>query len=319
MKNNKKTGKERRADVYSVVAAQITEQLEKGTIPWKKPWTGGDVYAYSAISGKPYSFLNQFLLDFTPGKWWTWNQIKAAGGSVRKGEHSRIICFCTQGYSRKETDPDTGEEKTVWISYEVPALRYYRVWHESQIDGIPQSYLDKLPTPDPVKIPDADEIISGYTSNQGIALRNVYGTRAYYSPSSDRITLPLVEQFAEISEYYSTAFHEMTHSTGHESRLNRLHKVAAFGDEEYSQEELTAELGSAFLCRILGIDNSATADNSAAYIAGWLKALQDDPRMLTSAASRAGKAVDFILEHLTPAPVAQIFAPLPVALPPARS
>ena len=122
--------------------------------------------------------------------------------------------------------------------------------------------------------------------------------RAYYSPSIDYVCVPALEQYSDTSEYYSTTFHELTHSTGHKTRLDRLTSgaAAAFGGEDYSKEELVAELGAAALCNQCGIETSNSFKNSAAYIQSWLKALKNDKRMIVNASAAAQKAVDFILE-----------------------
>lgn len=128
-------------------------------------------------------------------------------------------------------------------------------------------------------------------------LNHEAGGRAFYNPSADAVTLPLMDQFFEVSEYYSTAFHELTHSTGHTSRLNRLSKTAHFGNEEYSKEELVAEIGAAALVNHVGLETPSSFRNSAAYVQSWLKALSNDKRMIVSAAGQAEKAVRLILNE----------------------
>ena len=134
-----------------------------------------------------------------------------------------------------------------------------------------------------------------YLSRSGVRLTHAEGDRAYYQPMTDRITLPLREQFRETAEYYSTAFHELTHSTGHESRLNRLEKTAFFGGEAYSKEELIAEIGAATLVHHAGLETPTSFRNNAAYIQSWLQALLDDKRFIVSASGKAEKAVNLIL------------------------
>ena len=141
----------------------------------------------------------------------------------------------------------------------------------------------------------ADAIIADYLKRSGVKLTHQEGDRAFYRPSADTVTLPLLAQFKELAEYYSTAFHELTHSTGHASRLNRLSKVACFGSEDYSKEELVAEIGAAALVNHAGLETSSSFRNSAAYIQNWLKALQNDKRLIVSAAGQAEKACNLIL------------------------
>lgn len=125
--------------------------------------------------------------------------------------------------------------------------------------------------------------------------RSKVSDSAYYRPSTDTVVIPEIGQFAEIAEYYSTLFHELTHSTGHKTRLNRLTATAHFGNEEYSKEELVAEIGAATLVNIAGIETSKSFNNSAAYIEGWSRALRENKKMIVEASSKANKAVNYIL------------------------
>lgn len=275
-------------DIYEAITSRIIDQLEAGIIPWGKPWTGVQDGAISGATGKPYSLLNQMLLSKV-GRYYTFKQITERGGRIRKGEKTSIIVFWKQ-VAVSEQDPETGEE----VAKLVPMLRYFNVWHEDQTEGM-NIKAKPMPNEHPEAVPAADDIITAYTSREGITLNNVKGDRAYYSPALDVIVLPLVEQFPDIDEYYSTAFHEMTHSTGHKTRLNRIKATAHFGNEDYSKEELTAEIGAAALMHHTGIETAKTFRNSAAYIQSWLKALRNDKRMIVHASGAASKAVDYIL------------------------
>jgi len=273
-------------DIYAEITNRIIAQLEKGIIPWRKPWiTAGAAVSYT--TGKPYSLLNQIMLG-RPGEYLTWSQIKERGGSVRKGEKASMVVF----WKWIETeDEETGEKK------EIPFLRYYNVFHVDQCDGITPKHAQ--PLPDTTIEPDAtaDSIIADYLHRSGVTLIHQMGDRAFYRPSTDSVTLPDRSQFANAAEYYSTAFHELTHSTGHASRLNRLDKPAAFGSGDYSKEELVAEIGSAALVNHCGLETADTFRNSAAYIQSWLQVLQNDKRMIVSAAGKAEKAVKLILNQ----------------------
>ena len=141
----------------------------------------------------------------------------------------------------------------------------------------------------------AQAITDGYLSREGVRLEHQQGDRAFYRPSTDTITLPLMDQFKETAEYYSTAFHEMTHSTGHVKRLDRLEKTAFFGSDAYSKEELIAEIGAAALVNHCGLETTKSFRNSAAYIQSWLQALKNDKRFIVSAAGKAEKAVALIV------------------------
>ena len=275
------------AKVYEIVTNRIIEELEKGVIPWRKPWTGGRGGAYNRISRKPYSMLNQMLLKHG-GEYATFKQWQSLGGKVRKGEKSEIVTFWKMIETETVKADGTTEKKTV------PMLRYYSVFHVSQIEGVEP--LEK-PFEDVEPIEAADKIIVDYVSRESLTFVETVTDEAYYSPSRDLVQVPAKEQYGAIAEYYSTTFHELTHSTGHAKRLNRLTTgiKAAFGGEEYSKEELTAEIGAASLLNHLGIETPDSFRNSAAYIQSWLKALRGDARMIVAAASRAEKAVAYIL------------------------
>ena len=273
-------------DVYSVVTDRIIRQLESGIIPWQKPWTGIQGGAYSGTTGKPYSLLNQMILS-KPGAYFTFNEMAKRGGKIRKGEKASMIVFWKQ-IRVSETDPSTGELK----ERIVPMLKYYNVFHQDQIEGI------TINAPAPVEhepIAEAEAVINHYTARESLTIQHQRGNEAFYSPLRDCIVLPLMEQFTDIEEYYSTAFHEMTHSTGHRSRLNRLKVTAHFGNDEYSREELVAEIGAAALVSYTGIETRKSLKNSAAYIQSWLRALKNDKRLIVGASAAAQKAVDFIL------------------------
>ena len=272
-------------DVYAEVTASIVEQLEQGVIPWQKPWIASGA-AISHSTGKPYSLLNQILLA-RPGEYATFKQIQQEGGRVKKGAKSSMVVFWKW---LEQEDEETKEIK------KIPFLRYYNVFHIDQCEGIKAKHSKPLPN---IAQPDeaAEAIARDYLTRSGVRLIHEEGNRAFYRPSTDSITLPLLAQFKNTAEYYSTLFHEMTHSTGHSSRLDRLTKVAAFGSEEYSKEELVAEIGAAALVNHAGLETSSSLTNSAAYIQSWLKALQDDKRLIVSASGRAEKAVNLILNQ----------------------
>ena len=274
-------------DIYAAVTDRIVQQLEQGVIPWHKPWTGLQSGAISGTTGKPYSLLNQMLLG-KPGEWFTWNQIQKLGGKVRKGEKSSMVVFWKQ-CPIKEEDPATGEE----VERLIPLLKYFNVFHIDQTEGIEAKTIDPE-TYDPATDNGADAIIADYLQRSGVKLEHRQGDEAFYSPSADRVVLPLREQFRDMAEYYSTAFHELTHSTGHRSRLDRLSRKAFFGNEEYSREELVAEIGAAALLNHCGIETAGSFKNSTAYIQSWLRALRNDKKMIVSASGAAAKAFELI-------------------------
>ena len=274
-------------DIYAAVTDRIVQQLEQGVIPWHKPWTGLQSGAISGTTGKPYSLLNQMLLG-KPGEWFTWNQIQKLGGKVRKGEKSSMVVFWKQ-CPIKEEDPATGEK----VERMIPMLKYFNVFHIDQTEGIDAKTIDPEAY-DPVTDNGADAIIADYLQRSGVKLEHRQGDEAFYRPSDDRVVLPLREQFQNMAEYYSTAFHELTHSTGHRSRLDRLSRKAFFGNEEYSREELVAEIGAAALLNHCGIETAGSFKNSTAYIQSWLRALRNDKKMIVSASGAAAKAFELI-------------------------
>lgn len=274
-------------DIYAAVTDRIVQQLEKGVVPWRKPWTGVRSGAISGATGKPYSLLNQMLLA-KDGEWYSWNQIQALGGKVRKGEKSSMVVFWKQT-PVKDEDPATGEQ----IERMIPVLKYFNVFHIDQLDGIEAKTIDPEAI-DPATDTAADAIIAGYIQRSGVELEHRKGDEAFYSPSVDRVVLPLREQFPSMAEYYSTAFHELTHSTGHSSRLDRIFRRAFFGNEDYSREELVAEIGAAALSNHCQIETADSFKNSAAYIQSWLRALRNDKKLIVSAAGAAAKAFELI-------------------------
>lgn len=276
------------ATVYQMVTDRIISELEKGIIPWKRPWTGTKAGAISGTTGKPYSLLNQMLLG-KPGEWYTFNQVKQLGGMVRKGEKASLVVFWKQIPVKEETT-ETGETKGKLV----PMLRYYYVFHVDQCEGIEPKIIDPGAL-DPATDETADSIIADYLNRSGVTLEHRKGDEAFYRPADDCVVLPLREQFQGMAEYYSTVFHELTHSTGHSSRLNRLTGKAFFGNEEYSKEELVAELGAAALVNHVGIETGGSFRNSAAYIQSWLRVLRNDSRFIISASGKAEKAVNYIL------------------------
>lgn len=292
--------------VYEKVTNRIIQELEKGIIPWEKPWSGGFDGAFNRFSGNTYSLINQCLLNHTGeyGSYLQWKQlaekmhpekVKANEwpGGVKKGAEKEFVVFW-KITKKKETDPKTGEE----VEKTIPVLRYFEVFHISQvqIEGLEPLTKEERKALNPVE--EAEDIISNYLTRSGVKMTRELSNKAYYAPYSDSVVVPLLNQFKEVGEAYSTYFHELTHSTGHKTRLDRFGSNPAdnlFGSESYSKEELVAEMGSAFILNYLGIETDHSFRNSSAYIQGWLKALKNDTRLITSASSKAEKAVKLIL------------------------
>jgi len=278
--------------VYDIINQRIIELLEKGTVPWRKPWNTQINMPKNLVSKKEYQGVNVFLLNCMPygsPYWLTFKQAKEKGGHIRKGEKSTPVIFWKL-LDKMTTDASEEEGK----NGKIPLLRYYSVFNIEQCEGI------EIPEPEEVPrtfnpIDRAEEVILSMPHIPDIRHG---GNRAYYRPSSDTISLPPRYSFESSEEFYCCCFHELTHATGHETRLARktVMETTVFGSNEYSKEELVAEMGAAFLCGHCGIEQR-TLENSAAYIQGWLKALKDDRKLLVHAASQAQKAADYILDR----------------------
>ena len=276
--------------VYEMVTERIISQLEQGVIPWKKPWTGIKSGAYNRVSKKSYSLLNQMILKHE-GEYATFKQWTDLGGHIRKGEKSEIVVFWKIQPVEETTEDGTKEIK------QIPLLRYFNVFHISQVEGVEPLAKDELHDIEPIE--KAENVLYSYWTRESITVEHIKGDDAYYSPTRDLIRLPLFEQFTEANEYYSTAFHESVHSTMKENRCNRAEdrkgKLVAFGSDDYSKEELVAEIGSASIMNIIGIETSKSFRNSSAYIQNWLSVLKNDVKFIVSASSKAEKAVNYIL------------------------
>lgn len=295
--------KNEKQDAYELVTNEILDALANGVAPWRRPWVAVNSGAVRS-TGERYKGINQFLLSLKAATcgyqsrvWVTFKQAlawvpKDEKGGVRKGEKSTVVVYWN---FVKRKNKDTGKDETI------PFLKYYRVFNIDQCDNVklPQSLKDKVETPLPVPsdpVAEAEAVIERYLANGGPTLTFSMGSMASYSPMRDAVSMPAREQFTSASGLYTTLFHELVHSTGHKSRLGRLTEngtLAPFGSEDYSKEELVAELGSAFILAAMGID--ADVPNSAAYFRGWQRTFLDDKRALVWAAGRAAKAADMVL------------------------
>ncbi len=268
-------------DIYAIVTDKIINLLESGVVPWRRPWSSTGMLR-NLVSKKPYRGANFFLLSaskYVSPFWLTMRQANELGGHIRKGEESTVVVFWKVDDAKQSTEDLDGEE-TDGKTRRRFLLRYYRVFNLEQCE-LPRAVLDKLPkieTHEHDPIEAAERIIAGMPNPPEIQYA---GSKAFYSPITDRITLPPRERFTSAEEFYATAMHESVHSSGSEKRLARegICEVAPFGSALYSKEELCAEMGAAFLCAEAGISN-AVIDNQAAYVAGWLKKLRDDRKLL---------------------------------------
>jgi antirestriction protein ArdC len=276
------------ANVYEMVTERILNQLKEGTIPWQKPWTGSQDGAYNYVSGKAYSVLNQMILKHEDA-YLTFKQIQDLGGKLKKGSKAEIVTFWKM-LPIEEVNKDGEKVKKV-----IPFLRYYNVFWIGDTEGIERKDIQRI-AHNPEE--EAENIINLYmnSENHPSLQRDKTSNRAYYSPLQDKVVVPEIGQYEHVEEYYSTLFHELTHSTGAKSRLNRIKiGIAHFGNEEYSKEELVAEIGAATLVNMAGLETEKSFNNSAAYIEGWSKALKDNVKMIVEASSKAAKAVNYIL------------------------
>ncbi len=272
---------------YEIVTESIIRQLKSGVAPWHKPWRAE--MPANLVSKKEYRGINIFLLTFQgygSRYWMTYRQAQLAGGNVRKREHGTKVVFWKIGEYRKQNEK-TGETE----DHKSVLLRYYTVFNLEQCEGIKP--------PDPRQIINPIEQCEGIIKHMPNAPSFIQDSRAFYQPSTDIVGMPARSAFHSSEEYYATVFHELTHSTGHSSRLSRegILNHNPFGSDDYSKEELVAEMGAAMLCGVAGIE-SHTIENSAAYLQTWITRLQSDVRLIVSAASQAQKAADYILDRI---------------------
>ena len=270
-------------NVYEVITQRIIDSLANGCVPWRKTWVSGA--AKNLVSGKEYRGVNAIVLGLAPFSscWWaTWNQIKARGGCVRKGEKGSPVLF----FSVLDNEQEVGRRKAI--------ARYFTVFNVEQTEGIASPQAVAKGQVDPIERCEA--IVMGYENGPSI---DHWEPRAWYSPQTDTINVPRIDQFDRAESYYSTLFHEMGHSTGSAKRLARpgVTDPQRFGSHLYSKEELVAELSSQFLAAEAGITQS-TIDNSAAYIGHWLKQIRNDPRLVIEAGAQAQKAADLVLGRM---------------------
>ena len=278
--------------VYRIVTNKIIEKLRSGSIAWEKPWIGDGCGTFNRISNKQYSFLNQLLLNHT-GEYATERQWLSLGGEIRESEKPEIVTFWKMCKKKQNNAEEINTENHDFTNIEgeknrFPVLRYYKVFHISQVYGVDPLPLRRFENKLDGKI---DSYIERYLEREDIEFVQKRIDRAYYEIGSDRIVLPLLEQFKSSGHYYETILHEIVHSTGSHGRLNRFSN----GKEEYSREELVAEIGCAFLMSSFGIESDRSLRNNVAYIESWISSLQNDEKLIVYASSKAEKAIKFIL------------------------
>lgn len=280
---------------YQMITDRFISLLEQGTVPWRQPWSEkGNLFdQQNLVTQHAYRGINSLMTlsqGYESPYWITFNQAKDLGANIRKGEKGTPIVYWVR--LSKESERDSEDIR----SFMMP--KTYVVFNVAQVENLKLSERllkrkEKELEFNPIEA--CESIVSNYESKPLIEHRE---QRAYFRPSTDTVNMPRPETFRSVEDYYAVLFHELTHSTGHVSRLKRdalTNKVASFGSHEYSKEELIAELGSAFLCAKAGIDSPHLEEQSAAYLKSWLKVLKNDSKLLIQASSAAQKSCDLIL------------------------
>ena len=298
-------------DVYQQVTDRIIEGLQTKGLQWFKPWNAGDgmgaLMPINNTTGKAYRGINQLFLcieqtanGYEHNEWLTYKQAAKAGGNVVKGSTGTDIVFWNISYKgedgkfyRKIQDIPVGMAFDKLFS-----PRLWNVFNIAQCEGIEPRRKPMTPV-EPAEqfnpIGEAEKVYAELYPTKHKPTLGHGGASAFYAPMRHHVQMPKPETFVTNDDYYKTLFHELVHSTGHEDILNRLNKVAAFGSEDYSKEELVAEIGAQFLVGLTGIKPKDDHVNSQAYVNNWVKQLKDKPKMALSAANKAMKAVDFIM------------------------
>jgi len=295
MARKKSARQKPKRDIYQEITTRILEILERGVVPWRNPLRrqGGGGWPKNLATKRPYRGINVFLLGVTAWEcgfgsdfWLTFRQVQKMGGQVRRGEKSSLVTFWKL---YEKTDQESGEEMTL------PVLRHYNVFNAEQCDGIePPDLLPPDPEAKPFQPLEACQtIVTGYKN--GPAIEHCNGP-ARYLPSQDRVLIPEPQGFTTRENFYAVLFHELVHSVGAKSRLDRGFEEAPapFGSAEYGKEELVAEMGAAFLAAAGGI-SPPTIEQSASYIDNWKQQIKGDARLVVTAAGAAQRSADWIL------------------------
>jgi len=276
------------ASPYQIVTDKIVRALERGVVPWRKPWQTQEGPPCNAVSKRPYHGVNLLLLSlahYQDHRWLTYKQAKELGGFVKPGESSSIAVFW-KPWEVKDEERKDGEVQRKQVS----VLRFYNLFNVVQCEGLEVPELIGVDRPENQRIAAAEALVRQVPNPPRL---HEGDKQACYYPQADVVSIPALASFISPDTYYNTLFHELAHATGHESRLNRTYVSSVFGSRDYAREELIAELTSAFCCAHLGLDNSLL-ENSAAYIDSWLGTLRDDPREIVVAASQAQRAADYL-------------------------
>jgi antirestriction protein ArdC len=300
--NVMKTSKKKTTgDIAEMVTAMIIAKLEEGVIPWKKPWKNG-VLPQNFLTKKTYRGINLLILHSFGHElsyYLTFKQVQSLGGKVRRGATSIPITYWNYYYKLKESGRRILDIEAMQIDpalvVKTAFLKYYRVFNVGDCDELDLSGLENNNLGNKPKIDLCEEIVGTMPDPPKISNS---GSEAYYSPLTDEVCIPAISKFHSSEAYYNVLFHELIHSTGHYSRLNREGVSAnqGFGSEVYSKEELIAEIGAGILSGYAGISDEKLLSNSAAYIQAWMEKLSSDKNLIFEASGKAQKAVDYILD-----------------------
>jgi len=276
------------------ITQEIIARLEAGTKPWVQPWRGVPVSRPLRACGIPYRGMNVFWLwmvadmcGYASPYWMTYNQAKNLGAQVRKGAKSTIAIFY-KSYTKEVEAPDTGEKSDEARR----VLKAYPVFNADQVEGLPERFHPAVSL-ELVEPQGREAELDAFFAAIPVNLR-LQGCEAYYEPTPDRVTMPPASLFSGFDHYYATLAHELSHWTGHSSRLARDLKNR-FGTAAYAAEELVAELSSAMLGAELGLPVTHL-DSHASYIEHWLKLLCEDDRAILTAAAKAEEASSLLLK-----------------------
>lgn len=288
-------------EMYGKVAESLISLMRSGVAPWSRPWL---VRAYNdpwrphnGATGREYSGFNSLYLsclmaanDWRDPRFYTWNNVKSVGGRVRDGQEKEYTLVVYNKRVTKKNDEDPDKSKSFYM------MKYYRVYNAEQVEGLDEFVVDDN-EPEPYwhegeEFPVAECVVNSYCDAQKVFV-DYGGDRAFYDTVTDRIGMPDNDRFPDLGRFYATLFHEIIHSTGHESRQDRLIKNR-FGSGDYAKEELVAEFGAAFLC--VNSDVPLVSDQSAAYLKNWADVCEDDPGMLVTAVNAAQRAADFVFD-----------------------
>lgn len=287
-------------DLYQEVTDKMIALLEQGTTPWRCGWSRYG-FARNYATKHRYSGINALLMNLTPHPipyFLSFKQAKALGGIIRKGAKAAQVYFF-KAYHKDEQGNTISPEQVTALhgmgeeTHRIAFLKYYNVFNVADVEGI-EIEIPEVELKEHEKITQCEQLVAAIPNPPQMVFENA--NQPYYAPLSDKLNMPAMAQFESAEEYYSTLFHELTHSTGHASRLNRegITKLNPFGSPGYSKEELIAEMGASFLCAHTGINVPPVTENSAAYLHGWLSALKGDTKLIFRAAAEAQKAVDYL-------------------------